>query len=102
MITVPEYKVMGVDGQEYGPVYAEQIRQWFTEGRVDKKTPTLPAGTKDWVFLESLPEFADLFRPPPPPPKRFPLPWLLVIIAGSVLVLLLVALWLMHKKTLHH
>ena len=51
MITVPEYKVMGVDGQEYGPVYAEQIRQWFTEGRVDKKTPTLPAGTKDLSLI---------------------------------------------------
>jgi len=59
------YKVLGNDGNEYGPVSAEQVRQWIAENRVEKKTPVFPEGGKDWVFLESLPEFAAAFGPPP-------------------------------------
>ena len=60
------YKVLGNDGNEYGPVSAEQVKQWIAENRVEKKTPVFPEGAKDWVFLESLPEFAATFAPPPP------------------------------------
>ncbi|HEX7569720.1 MAG TPA: hypothetical protein VF492_04390, partial [Verrucomicrobiae bacterium] len=66
MITQPEYKVMGEDGHDYGPVSAEQIRKWVVEQRLDRKSPILPPDSKDWVFLESLPEFDDLFCSPPP------------------------------------
>jgi len=102
MITPPEYKVMGGDGKEYGQIYAEQIRRWFAEGRLEKKSPVIPPGAKDWVFLESLPEFADLFQPPAPPKKQIPLQWKLAIVGGVVLALLLVLAWLLHKKTGHH
>lgn len=92
MITLPEYKVMGEDGQEYGPVSAEQIRMWFADQRLERKSPVLPPDAKDWVFLESLPEFADLFRPPVPPAKRTKRTWLLAIIlvllAGLVFAVL--------------
>ena len=53
------YKILGSDGNEYGPISAEKIRQWILEGRVEKKTPVLPDGAEDWVFLSSLPEFAE-------------------------------------------
>ena len=66
------YKILGSDGNEYGPVSAEQVKKWIAENRVEKKTPVIPEGASDWVFLESLPEFAaDFGRPASGPP---PLP----------------------------
>ena len=35
---MPNYKIIGADQMEYGPVSAEQIRQWITERRVDSET----------------------------------------------------------------
>jgi len=61
------YKIRGDDGQEYGPANAEQIRQWITERRVEKKTPVLATGTNDWVSLDTVPELAALFLPTTPP-----------------------------------
>jgi hypothetical protein len=68
------YKVLGSDGNEYGPVSAEQLKNWIAENRVEKKTPVIPEGGVDWVFLGSLPEFAAAFmlpasEPPPIPPS---------------------------------
>ncbi|MGD0251093.1 MAG: GYF domain-containing protein [Verrucomicrobiota bacterium] len=68
------YKVLGSDGNEYGPVSAEQVKKWIVENRVEKKTPVIPEGGVDWVFLGSLPEFAAAFMtpssgPPPIPPS---------------------------------
>src|ERR1035438_4818417 len=64
------YKVLGSDGNEYGPVPAGQVKKWIAENRVERKTPVIPKGGLDWVFLGSLPEFAADFAPPPsgPPP----------------------------------
>jgi hypothetical protein len=58
------YKILGSDGNEYGPLSAEKIKQWILEERVEKKTPVLPEGAEDWVFLSSLPEFAESFASP--------------------------------------
>ena len=55
------YKILGSDGCEYGPVSAEKIKQWVQEDRVEQKTPVMPDGAKDWVFLGSLAEFAEAF-----------------------------------------
>jgi hypothetical protein len=55
------YKILGSDGSEYGPVSVEKIKQWIQENRVEKKTPVKPDGAEDWVFLESVPEFAEDF-----------------------------------------
>jgi hypothetical protein len=63
----PSYKIRGSDGQEYGPVGSEQIRQWITEGRVEKKTPVFVTGAKDWALLEAVPELAALFTSAAPP-----------------------------------
>jgi len=59
------YKIIGSDGNEYGPVSAEQLKIWIAENRVEKTTPVKPEGRTDWVFLEALPEFAPAFMPPP-------------------------------------
>ncbi len=61
MIVLPQYRVLGNDGQEYGPVYDDQIRQWIAEGRLERKSPVKPPEANDWVFLESLPEFIEAF-----------------------------------------
>ncbi|HEX5221120.1 MAG TPA: DUF4190 domain-containing protein [Verrucomicrobiae bacterium] len=73
------YKIIGGDGKEYGPITANQLRQWISQGRADAGTRVrLEAGT-EWQTLGSIPEFADaLAQPPtlpnlpaatPPPPK---------------------------------
>ena len=54
---MPQYKIMGGDGREYGPVDAHQVKTWVGEHRLEKKSPVMVDEAKDWVFLESLPEF---------------------------------------------
>jgi len=62
------YKIIGADQKEYGPITAEQIRQWIIEGRAGAQTQVLPEGAAEWRSLGSLPEFADAFAPKSPPP----------------------------------
>lgn len=52
------YKIIGGDGNEYGPVPGEQIRAWLREGRATMQTLVQTAGSADWLPLASLPEFA--------------------------------------------
>ena len=92
MITLPKYQVMGEDGQEYGPVSAEQIHKWFLEQRLERKTPVKPAEAQDWVFLESLPEFAGWLQPAAPSPKQQPRKWPLVVMVVLAVGLIVLAL----------
>lgn len=66
------YKMIGGDGQEYGPVSAEQIREWLAENRANGQTLVQPEGATDWRPLSACPEFADALGTPPaaaaPPP----------------------------------
>ena len=59
------YKIVGKDGQQYGPVSAEQLRGWITENRANAQTLVQPDGAQDWKPLGSLPEFAADLKPPP-------------------------------------
>jgi hypothetical protein len=68
------YKIIGDDGQEYGPVTGEQIRAWITEGRIERKTPVFVDGAKDWNFVGMLPEFTNCFAAPGTPPTIAPPP----------------------------
>src|ERR1022692_4805770 len=61
------YKIIGNNGQEYGPATGEQIRQWIAEGRVESRTPVFVDGAKDWNFVGLLPEFANCFATTTPP-----------------------------------
>lgn len=51
------YKIIGVDRKEYGPITAEQIRQWISEGRVNAQTQACLEGTQEWKPLGMFPEF---------------------------------------------
>src|ERR1043166_967878 len=62
------YKIIGTDGQQYGPITAEQLRRWFAERRVNAQTPVQPEGAQEWRGVATLPEFAaDLLQPGAPP-----------------------------------
>jgi hypothetical protein len=52
------YKIIGADGKEYGPIAAEQLRQWIAEGRVNPQTQILAEGATQWRPLSDFPEFA--------------------------------------------
>lgn len=66
------YKIIGEDGQEYGPVTGEQIRAWIAEGRIERRTPVFVDGAKDWNFVGLLPEFTNSFSTPGTPPTIAP------------------------------
>jgi hypothetical protein len=52
------YKIIGADQKEYGPVTADQMRQWIREGRVGPQTSVLSEGGATWQPLSSFAEFA--------------------------------------------
>lgn len=53
------YKIIGADGKAYGPVTAEQIRLWISEGRVNAQTQIQAEGTAEWRSLSTFPEFME-------------------------------------------
>jgi len=52
------YKIIGADQKEYGPVTADQLRQWIVEGRVGAQTSVQAEGG-DWRPAREFPEFAE-------------------------------------------
>ena len=60
------YKIVGVDGQQYGPVSAEEIRRWIAEHRVNAQTLVHLEGSPDWKPLGLFPEFASELKVLPP------------------------------------
>ena len=64
------YKIVGIDGQQYGPLTSEQLRRWLFENRVNAQTLVQVEGSQEWKPLGSLPEFAaELKLAPPLPPS---------------------------------
>ena len=59
------YTIAGADGREYGPVDADQLRQWIREGRANAQTFVRAEPSTDWKPLSSLPEFAPAPATPP-------------------------------------
>ncbi len=59
------YKILGGDGKEYGPISADNLRQWVNEGRANAQTQVQPEGGA-WIALGQLPEFIAILSPPPP------------------------------------
>ena len=66
------YKILGTDGQQYGPVTAEHIRRWIAENRVHAQTLIQPDGALEWKPLSSFPEFAGETKTAPPPLSAAP------------------------------
>jgi len=62
------YKFIGADGKEYGPITADQLRQWIAEGRANSQTKILPEGTTEWRPLSDFPEFMPAIAGTAPPP----------------------------------
>jgi uncharacterized membrane protein len=61
------YKIIGADQKEYGPVTAEQLRQWLSEGRVNGQTSVQAEGATEWKPLATFAEFADVLTSAPQP-----------------------------------
>ncbi len=73
------YKIIGANQAEYGPVSAEQLRQWIAEGRINAQTPAQAAGETGWKPISRFPEFAASFpsaaAPPPLSAPHAPSPF---------------------------
>jgi len=112
------YTIIGGDGQQYGPVTPNQLRQWVNEGRVDAATRVQVAGAADWKPLGELPEFAGIsvapslgqLQPPPlssltgappsPPHRLTTFPVVLAILLHYMTFGLFTMIWLnlMHGR----
>src|SRR3954468_19339588 len=83
-LTGTMYKVIGADGNEYGPVDVSQVQQWLRANRLNAESMVQVVGGTEWKPLTSYPELAGLLRVAPPPlpplpgaplpPMRTPLP----------------------------
>ena len=58
------YRIIGADGQQYGPVSGEVLRRWIAEHRVQGQSLAQAEGAPDWKPLSAFAEFADLAAPP--------------------------------------
>ncbi|MBI5387574.1 MAG: DUF4339 domain-containing protein [Verrucomicrobia bacterium] len=54
------YRIIGGDQKEYGPITTEQLRQWYSEGRVNAQTQVQAEGETGWRPLASYPELMPL------------------------------------------
>ena len=61
------YKIVGVDGQQYGPVSVEEIRRWIADKRANAQTLVQVEGSPEWKPLGSFSEFASGLKTIPPP-----------------------------------
>ncbi|MCX6927415.1 MAG: DUF4190 domain-containing protein [Verrucomicrobia bacterium] len=65
------YKIIGADGREYGPITADQLREWIVEGRANGQTKALAEGAAQWKtlveYLEFAPVLAQMAAPLPAP-----------------------------------
>jgi uncharacterized RDD family membrane protein YckC len=55
--------IIGGDGKEYGPVPAEQVELWITNGRANLETRAKREGTEEWKRLAEFPEFGAQIPP---------------------------------------
>src|SRR5882724_12507833 len=65
------YKIIGADQKEYGPVTADQMRQWIGEGRINGQTPVQASGDTAWKPLSMFAEFAAILPSTPAAPPSF-------------------------------
>ena len=54
------YRIIGADGKQYGPVTTEQLREWIAAGRANGQTLAQPEGATDWRPLGTLAEFVTM------------------------------------------
>src|SRR6478736_1844103 len=68
------YKFQAFDGNVYGPISAEQLKQWIAEGRCNAASKIQAEGSEEWRMIADFPEFADAIKSPlaSPPPRPIP------------------------------
>ncbi len=59
------FTIIGGDGREYGPVSADQIRNWINSGRANLDTQAKVLGSEEWRRLADYAEFAPPGSLPP-------------------------------------
>lgn len=57
------YIIIGGDQKEYGPISADDVRQWITEGRLNEESSMKAEGDAAFRPLGKFPEFAAAFAP---------------------------------------
>jgi len=62
------YYVIGVNGQQYGPVDETVLKQWIGEGRVSAQSLSFKSGEASWMPLGERPDFRGLFAQAAPAP----------------------------------
>jgi hypothetical protein len=66
------YKIIGADRKEYGPISADQIRQWIAEGRINANTQ-IQADGGPWKSAAEFPELAAALGSTMPPTHASPI-----------------------------
>ena len=67
------YKVIGGDHRQYGPITTDELRQWIAEGRLNGSSLVQLEGSAEWLPLATFGEFAvALGTLVPPPPTGAP------------------------------
>jgi hypothetical protein len=61
------YKIIGSDQREYGPIDANQLRLWISQGRATALSLVKLESESQWKPLHSYSEFADILPKAPPP-----------------------------------
>jgi hypothetical protein len=62
------YTIIGGDGKLYGPITAEDVRQWMDEGRLNAQSMAKGEGDAEFRPLSAFPEFADALTAKTPRP----------------------------------
>lgn len=66
------YIIIGGDKKEYGPISADDVRLWITEGRLGEQSLIKAEGAAEFRSLGSVPEFAGAFAAKVPVPGMPP------------------------------
>lgn len=59
------YRIVGADGRTYGPVNAEQLRHWISQGYANAQTWVPAEARRDWKRLSDFPEFTQALAASP-------------------------------------
>jgi hypothetical protein len=74
---MPNYKIIGGDLKQYGPITDEDVRKWIAEDRLNSQSLVQVFGDIEWKKLSEFPEFAEALAGKPatlsaPLPTEFP------------------------------
>ena len=64
-----QYYFKANDGNEYGPVTAQEVKEWQLQGRMNSESHVRYSNSREWKPLGSYPELASASAPEPPPVK---------------------------------